>query len=553
MMLSPKDHPRIALNTWSKSPMSISGLHDDIIYEVFLLNITRLHDYSNNSSLTTTRYTSQVCRSWRTLILNMPSIWGRLLIDDHSLDQKTDHWRDEILRRSCNSPLWIRWMICNPHQIIFRRHGTSFFFSVLDKHWDRIQHLSITFLDWEIERDRWQPLLRPAPNLRSCSLISFNLPTPIFALSELPISPIFSNHAPSLYHFTTQCFSFSLSAPWISQLRCLHLPRLFSVFSILSALCSTPLLESLTIENVTTASSTHISVPLPTANLPNLAKFCFKHGELGPLNDILTHIRPADGYIMRCSAGVTSNAFTTGHFKACFSTLSGAIQRFLLTHTVTSFEFSLTSFSFTASATTSCGTENFTITIFNQGVGLFPEDLYHSFPSIVSSCDFALVKTLSLELHGPLLSRPTLYFPFFSLFSTVTKLQTGDSTLRILLDMPPNPENKTSESIIFPLLDGLELDHSDEALCDPDLILEFLWRRKESGKPICQLDIGLLEDWVEDHNMNASLEELTGMEVIWGNNRHKEFSYVCGLGQPDRIFVVPGSDDEFDSSGEEGY
>ncbi|KDR69202.1 hypothetical protein GALMADRAFT_145604 [Galerina marginata CBS 339.88] len=482
----------------------------------------------------------------------MPSIWGRL-IDYSSLNQKTDHWRDEVLQRSRNSPLWIKWMISDPHDTSFRRHGRSFFFSILNIHWDRIQHLRISFLDLKIEAGSWQPLLRPAPNLRSCSLISLYDAVTLLTPSELPPAPIFSNQAPSLYHFATQCFSFSLSAPWLSQLRCLHLPCLFSVFSILDALSSTPLLESLTIENVKTANPTQVSVPLPTANLPNLAEFDFTNGELDLLNDILTHIHPVDGYVIRCSADITPRAFMTGRFNASFSTLSGALQRFLLTHTVTSFEFSLGSHAFRASATTSCGTDKFTITIFYKGLNSFPENLYHSFLSIVSNCDLAFVKTLGLKLPGSLPTLPTPYFPFFSSLSSVTKLQTGDSTLQIILDMPPNPENKASESIIFPRLDVLELDHSDEALCDPDLILEFLLRRKESGTPIRQLDIGLLRDWVEDHDMNASLEELTGMEVIWGNNSHKEFTYVCGSGQPDRIFVVPSNDDESDSLDEGGY
>ncbi|KDR70658.1 hypothetical protein GALMADRAFT_880253 [Galerina marginata CBS 339.88] len=549
MMLSPKDRPRIALNTWSESPRSISSLHDDIMYEIFLRNITRLHDY--DSSLTITRYTSQVCRSWRTLILDRPAIWGRL-INYHSLIQKTDHWRDEVLRRSRNSSLWINWVISSPNSLAsgqFPRRGTSFFFSILDTHWDRIQHLRIKFRDWDIETGLWQPLLRPAPNLRSCSLISTRAPVTLFSPSELPFTPIFSNHAPSLYDFATQCFSFSLSTPWLCQLRCLHLPRLFSVFSILSALCSTPLLESLTIENVAT-DPTHNSSSLPSANLPNLAKLCLTRGELGVLNDIMTYIRPADGYVVRCEGEVTSSAFMTGRFKASFSTLSAALRRFLLTHTVTSFEFSLSSTHFMASATTACGTDKFTITIFYEDFHLFPEDLYHSFPSIVSSCDLAFVKTLALELHGSLLTHPTLYFPFFSSLSSVTKLQTGDSTLRIILDMPPNP---ASESIMFPLLDVLSLDDYDGALYDPDLILEFLRRRKESGKPICQLDIGLLEDWAENHDMKASLEELTGMVLIWRHYLHQEFRYVCGSGQPDRIFVVPSSDDEFDSLDEEEY
>ncbi|KDR70661.1 hypothetical protein GALMADRAFT_159800 [Galerina marginata CBS 339.88] len=554
-MLSRSDRPQIAMNSWSESARQISALHNDIVYEVFLWNASMFSESCGPSSLTTTRHTSQVCRAWRVLVLNAPAIWGRL-IDRGSLNQKADHWRDKVLQRSRNSPLWIHWTISDTRP--FEDHGRSFFFSTLDTHWDRIQHLQIDFWATEMENSLLQPLLRPAPHLRSCSLISDDRGAPVvlYSPSDSYIAPIFSNHAPSLYHFTNHCVSFSLSAPWLSQLRVLHLPHLFSVFSILYTLCSMPLLESLTIEALTTPDPAHTSVPLPTANLPELAKFCLKMGELGPLNDLLTHIRPADGYTVSCYSEITPSEYMTGSYKASFSTLSAALLRYLLTHTVTSFDFFLHPEEFRVYAPTSCKTDAFKIAIFYDDWEEYPADLYHSFLPIVSNCDFSFVTDLDLKLPIPLPTRPNTYFPLFSLFPSVTKLRTGDSTLRIFLDTPPNAENKASESIIFPLLDFLELDHTEEAVCDPALILEFLWRRRKSGKPIRQLDMGLMRDWVGGRDITTFLEELTGMEVMWGDNLDREFRYVCGSGQPDRIFVIPSSDDEFDefdSSDEERY
>ena len=60
-------------------------------------------------ALHVTRATSQVCRHWRNLMLNTPSLWAKSidlnLIFSGSFKIK---WLEELLRRSRTAPLWIK-------------------------------------------------------------------------------------------------------------------------------------------------------------------------------------------------------------------------------------------------------------------------------------------------------------------------------------------------------------------------------------------------------------------------------------------------------------
>ncbi|KDR66056.1 hypothetical protein GALMADRAFT_273768, partial [Galerina marginata CBS 339.88] len=86
----------------TKSPITM--LHFDILREIFLFNA---NIFTKRKCIETTRLSSQVCHSWRSLILKSPTIWGRLL-ELSELELSTDRWREEVLRRSGNSLLWVR-------------------------------------------------------------------------------------------------------------------------------------------------------------------------------------------------------------------------------------------------------------------------------------------------------------------------------------------------------------------------------------------------------------------------------------------------------------
>ncbi|KAF4617377.1 hypothetical protein D9613_006216 [Agrocybe pediades] len=93
----------LALQTPEERHLSpITRLHDELLWMIMLEN-TELY---NEGRLTTARYASQVCRKWRQLMLDSPSIWGRL-IDTLELQVTSSSWVQEVLIRFRNAALWI--------------------------------------------------------------------------------------------------------------------------------------------------------------------------------------------------------------------------------------------------------------------------------------------------------------------------------------------------------------------------------------------------------------------------------------------------------------
>ncbi|KAF8900439.1 hypothetical protein CPB84DRAFT_1747440 [Gymnopilus junonius] len=111
--------------------MPITDLDEGILWKIFLMNAdlddSPAHDHHaeppatgpplSRRPLTITLRTSQVCQSWRRLLLGSTSIWGRLIhLDD--LDKKSSAWKYEVLREgSCASkvfPVFGRMIYGNP-------------------------------------------------------------------------------------------------------------------------------------------------------------------------------------------------------------------------------------------------------------------------------------------------------------------------------------------------------------------------------------------------------------------------------------------------------
>ncbi|KDR76717.1 hypothetical protein GALMADRAFT_247093 [Galerina marginata CBS 339.88] len=115
----------------------ILKLDHDILWYIIKLN-TDL--FVNHHTLQSTRCYSQVCQSWRSFIIGSPTLWGKL-IDLNELYLSGEHWRSEVLRRSGDSLLWVKWdstEVSTPPCGLFR----EFFEVIMNDHWERIQKLS---------------------------------------------------------------------------------------------------------------------------------------------------------------------------------------------------------------------------------------------------------------------------------------------------------------------------------------------------------------------------------------------------------------------------
>jgi hypothetical protein len=202
----------------------IAKLHHDLLWQIFAINTTldlpkigqNFRTYSPYPSpLTTAHHTSQVCASWRQLIINSPSLWGNI-IDLKSLHQESDAWRNEVLLRTGNSDLSIFGDIGGKG----RQHAKKFLEILLKNHWTRIQWVHVEFNGYDIEDSwsdsAWSALGRPAPNLRFFSIrFEYNALPPI---RSSPGFILFANHAPLLAHFQQNHLPMNLEASWTSGL-----------------------------------------------------------------------------------------------------------------------------------------------------------------------------------------------------------------------------------------------------------------------------------------------------------------------------------------------
>ncbi|KDR66035.1 hypothetical protein GALMADRAFT_259864 [Galerina marginata CBS 339.88] len=533
----------------------ITTLHSDILREIFLINA---NIFTEEKCLKNTCRSSQVCHAWRSLILDSPTIWGRL-IELSALERCTKQWREEVLKRSGDSLLWVygRTLGC----LTRPRQGTDiaeFFYHILDAHWERIEHLDITVgerhitPDPPIDGELWRPLLKPAPYLRSISVFPLHLRREyLFTRSNFstPATPLFSNRASVLRKFFVKGLTFNLASPWLSYLRDLSLSLSFSVSEILNALRSMPLLMNLTISEPRQGSS--VSTSLPSVILASLTTLQLKYIPLPNATELLTHIYPSDGCNLYVDSKFGSNA--NEELQALSRPLSGWFQNHLRNNHVTELYLSLNSTSLRVRDNTSH--TDIHKSEFRMAVTTFPTQrqalplVSFDFPSLFTDCNFSTITQLSMIIpHLP----PTTFAALCSLFTSVTDLSADENTLATILqaDIPTQNEYaKAAEPTpLFPLLHTLRMcafgDHhpesdsyfvvdTDHASVNVQLLLQFFRTRSAFGAPIQTLDIGIISD---RKNLDITfLEEITGLVVVQFIGEEKCFSYTCGSGKPESL------------------
>ncbi|KAF4612749.1 hypothetical protein D9613_011858 [Agrocybe pediades] len=219
----------------------------ELLWKIFMINTERQIPYKAtalyiddepDSRLDTARSCSQVCRTWRTLLLQSPSVWGRLLYIQ-SFERTADEWRKAVISRVGDAPLWIIGIVSDSTR--------PFILSVLQKKWHSVQVLVMRDKDLPDGKlsSAWSFLEREAPTLEV-----FNVWTNSLRLDAQhipPLSPLFRNAAPRLVSFVmSEPFHLTLPIPWLANLHTITFNRkLQSVSTILSALKSTPRLKHL--------------------------------------------------------------------------------------------------------------------------------------------------------------------------------------------------------------------------------------------------------------------------------------------------------------------
>ncbi|KAF8877239.1 hypothetical protein CPB84DRAFT_1752223 [Gymnopilus junonius] len=234
--------------------MNSLQLPSDIILDVFFLNT---NIFLERNCLRTTIACSQVCTSWRSLLLSTISIWGRLLHVGELL-RMNDTGKREILARTGNSPLWVAGMLV--------RSGNDRDFIIhyiINANWARIEHFHLFIA--KPTKIEFEPILqRPAPSLRSFDFSSHRWPLAIFGSTQKRL--LFFGQAPLLRVVAVDGLEPALSTLCLRRLRQLSISHSTSVLKVLTWLQSALLLESL---EVCLGGSVMLDDPtLPTAVLP---------------------------------------------------------------------------------------------------------------------------------------------------------------------------------------------------------------------------------------------------------------------------------------------
>ena len=243
----------------------IYRLNCDLLLHIFEMNANM---FTDDDALLSTRCASQVCRGWRSLLLRTSWIWARLLDLDWPLfrARPPPEWLAELLQRTGSAPLWVK----AQHSLSRSRnsppHISRFVFAVLTINWHRVERLflSVEDLDWSVQsiKNLWGWMYTPAPQLKE-----FDVSFGILQWDHPPSVPLFSGNAPALRSMVFDQHPIDLYASWLHNLRVLEIDVPFTPAQAITALQSTPKLEHLTVNEMSSPAADSISYAV---NLPNL-------------------------------------------------------------------------------------------------------------------------------------------------------------------------------------------------------------------------------------------------------------------------------------------
>jgi len=517
--------------------LPITKLNRDLLWQIFSLNadidagpqgvvkISETDDIFRLSPLTTARHTSQVCASWRQLIIGSPSLWGNM-IDLESLQQRSDTWRNEVLLRTGNSELSIKGNI-----LWDTKNVTEFLVLLLKNHWTRINRIHVGIYnsgtrDWPL--DAWSALGRPAPRLRSCSILfEYDLP---YTYSS-PGFSLFANDAPLLTHFQQHRAPMNFGASWLANLTSLTLNSPTTLGSLLDV-CSR--MRSIQILRLTFGNNApSIKGQLRSVNLPSLTALDITCPVEASMT-FLDHITPAPGCNFHLFTNADKVTLTPTEIVSAQRIIAKFATNYFSHRGSTSFFLHFTSKFMSAGDISPDRShepryEGFTIFVYNfHGLAISLFTL--CFGTFVPA-HFSRVKTLNLHLDGVDPTAHPLDPVFANFLTNMTALETlvlttASLTFVDLLAEVRSPRLKTLAWLPKPI----------ESPDKTSLIMNFLATRRKIGMPIEILD---LTQWYMLSNIPMDikkLEEEPGLRVVWLERPERyRREYLCGSGRPEEL------------------
>jgi len=458
----------------------IAKLHHDLLWQIFATNAVldlrkigqEFRTYRSESwfsPLTTARHTSQVCASWRQLMIDSPSLWSNI-VDLESLQQKSDAWRDEVLLRTGNSDLSIFGRLVGGG----RRHAKKFLEILLKHHWTRIKWVHVKFngfntTDWP--DSFWSALGRPAPSLR---LFSIDFGRDIPPICSSPRFILFANHAPLLAHFQQNHLPMNLEASWTSDLISLTLDSasnlklsiLLETFSRMRSLQTLRLIFGFGREGPSPEGSLHY------VNIPSLSTLVIECPFDVSLA-LLDHIKPAPGCSLRLSANLTSiHSITPTDLVAAQRIIAKFANNYFCHRSATSFRLS-----FNPKFINVGDMGGFMLSI--QSVTTIPTPLFQVLLGTFKPADISGVKILRIIAYPS----PPPSTDFLAAMTALEELEINPISLIYFINLLDGIDQQCS----FPHLKKLKWEPDSAIVVYPDstsLIVNFLVTRRKIGMPI---------------------------------------------------------------------
>ncbi|KAF9525606.1 hypothetical protein CPB83DRAFT_859285 [Crepidotus variabilis] len=520
----------------------------DILWRIFLYNAVMsrniewemgLSDPSEPNALLVTRHQSQVCCYWRSIILNSPSIWRRM-IHTRLLAQPSGNWRSEVLRRTQDSPLWVNAIVAG--------ESDGWVTDILEDNWTRVEELHL-YID------------QSTPDLQKL-LIRRTLLQPTSSLKSLTLRPGTQGLGQDLLFSTTESEAGSDApdpfpknmtaleflrldnAPETFTFRSAHafltLHTLFLRFSLkrhssldlLTTLARLPFLKIFGLRNDAVAWTGTFdegaSIQFPNLDLPNLRSLSLANNVFF-CTTLLTHLKP--NFTRNLHIKVTSRSLSTSlvetfldslrpHIEAYFNGIGRQTEQVVL------------SLGQPAWVSVSPKPNDFWAYFYSPKFflhfsGSMPLD---AGANPFRNCRFDRVKKLSLERRRPV--EPHLN-EFLGQFVHVESLNISILQLEDLA-------KSDTQSLLFPCLDTLVLDlhytlrrwtkYESTTMAS---IFKWLNPRKHRHRKVKVINLGV----VPRIRLEAGcLEAMEGLIVRWTNIDQSEHSeYICGSGSPELL------------------
>lgn len=478
------------------------------------------------SSPSTLRRASHVCQTWRSTLINSPSLWAQC-IDLNEFRYASDDWCNIVLERSGAWPLTVTGWAVTPA----REHNcVIYLLDVLDKHWARVRNLDVTLrFHWADSSPGylarlWNILGRPTDSLRLFSL-DINLTKDEY-LPPLTFK-LFSGRATSLQMFSIDAqehtFPIDMTAP-PSSIRILSLSLMNCVMSdvdLLTACMEMPRLETLTLHVLRLGRSATNLRP----SIPRLKSICINCDALDIYPAFLGRIVPYSGCELRLFNSLDGwrglSEETRVHQVEEVCNVIRQYATSLFTSQGERLEYvkvraSVTHFSFTSSNPR----------VFEMS--LSSDNLQERIPlnilAMLFDCFSAvpyppLVTRLDLSFSGEAKHLSTGFLNFLNSMSSIKKLVTNYRFLNCLSGI-------ANSHRFFPFLETVAIRDTfrHNSL---NYTLPFFEQRRAS-RPVRNLDLTESDCTLEEIRV---LNGLIGLVVTWQHSSYtfgKPITYVCG-------------------------